>query len=105
MTLTHLEARLAPYGEPTTDQLTIWCQAVDDAICLQLDIPWPGTTMMVHSPYDDIYYHYAVAQLENGRRQYGDYTNAMAHYNSLFQAYCGYYRRNHIPKTIKSVFL
>ncbi len=105
MTLTHLEVLVSPYGEPTQEQLGQWCQTVDDALCLQLELSPPVSGLLVTSPYDDIYFHYAVAQLENNRRQYGDYANAMAHYNSLFQSFCGRYRKHHTPTTVKSILI
>ena len=61
---------------------------------------WPedgDKQLLVASPYDSIYDLHLMAQMEFALREYGNYNNSMAAFNSLLDIYACHYRNNHMP--------
>ena len=61
---------------------------------------WPeggDKQLLVSAPYDSIYDLYLMAQMEFALREYGNYNNSMAAFNSLLDIYACHYRNNHMP--------
>lgn len=61
---------------------------------------WPedgDKQLLVSSPYDSLYDLYLMAQMEFALREYGNYNNTMAAFNSLLDIYANHYRNNHMP--------
>lgn len=61
---------------------------------------WPedgDKRLLVPSPYDRLYDLYLLAQIEFAIREFGNYNNSMAAFNSLLDIYACHYRNNHMP--------
>lgn len=61
---------------------------------------WPedgDKQLLVPSPYDRLYDLYLLAQIEFAIREFGNYNNSMAAFNSLLDIYACHYRNNHMP--------
>ena len=61
---------------------------------------WPEDgykQLLVPSPYDRLYDLYLLAQIEFAIREFGNYNNSMAAFNSLLDIYACHYRNNHMP--------
>lgn len=61
---------------------------------------WPedgDKQLLVPSPYDRLYDLYLLAQIEFTIREFGNYNNSMAAFNSLLDIYACHYRNNHMP--------
>ena len=61
---------------------------------------WPedgDKQLLVPSPYDRLYDLYLLAQIEFAVREFGNYNNSIAAFNSLLDIYACHYRNNHMP--------
>lgn len=61
---------------------------------------WPedgDKQLLVPSPYDRLYDLYLLAHIEFAIREFGNYNNSMAAFNSLLDIYACHYRNNHMP--------
>lgn len=61
---------------------------------------WPedgDKPLLVSSPYDGLYDLYLMAKMEFSLREYGNYNNSMAAFNSMLDIYACHYRNNHTP--------
>lgn len=61
---------------------------------------WPedgDKRLLVPSPYDRLYDLYLLAQIEFAIREFGNYNNSMAAFNSLLDIYACHQRNNHMP--------
>ena len=56
-----------------------------------------NTVLLVPAPYDDVYLRWLEAQIDYANGEYGKYNNAMAMYNTAFDAFAKYYARNNTP--------
>ena len=54
--------------------------------------------LLVPAPYDDMYLKWLEAQIHYHNGEYDKYNNAMAMYQTVFDAFANYYRRTHMPK-------
>lgn len=54
--------------------------------------------LLVPDRYCDLYLNYLYCKIDYMNAEYARYDNEVAMYNAAFEAYAGYYRRNHIPK-------
>lgn len=57
------------------------------------------TVLLIPEPYDDIYLRWLEAQIDYYNGEYGRYNNSMMAFQSVWENYAGYYRRNHMPKS------
>lgn len=49
--------------------------------------------------FSDVYEHYLRAKIEYSEDEIAQYNNAMMAFQSAFDYFAAYYRRNHMPKT------
>jgi hypothetical protein len=62
------------------------------------------TKLLVPSPFDDMYIKWLEAQIDYANGEYDRYNNAMAMYNTLYNNYSNYYRRNNMPRGVNYTF-
>ena len=58
-----------------------------------------NTEMLVPAPFDEMYLRWLEAQMDYSSGEYDKYNNAMAMYQTAYDGYANYYRRNHMPKS------
>lgn len=56
-----------------------------------------GTVLLVPAPYDEMYLHYLIAQIEYFDQQEGRYNNANRLFESVWNDYACWYNRTHMP--------
>ena len=56
-----------------------------------------NTELLIPAPYDEAYLRWMEAQIDYANGEYGKYNNAMAMFNTLFDAFAKYYARNNTP--------
>ena len=63
------------------------------------------TELLVPAPYDDIYVHWLMMQIDLTNGEYARYNNSAKVYNSAYQDFANYYNRTHMPlgKTLKYI--
>lgn len=54
-------------------------------------------TLLVPSPYDELYLHYLEAQMDYYQGETDRYNRAMGMFQSVLTAYINYYNRTHLP--------
>lgn len=57
------------------------------------------TTLIVPSPYDDIYIKWLESKIDYANAEYAKYNNSSTAFNNAYQAFERYYNRQHMPKT------
>lgn len=57
------------------------------------------TTLIVPSPYDDIYIKWLESKIDYANAEYAKYNNTTTAFNNAYQAFERYYNRQHMPKT------
>lgn len=57
----------------------------------------PETVLLVPSPHDDMYLQWMEAQIHYYNREYDKYNNAIIMFNTAYEAYQAYYKREHLP--------
>lgn len=62
------------------------------------------TKLLVPSPFDDMYIKWLEAQIDYANGEFDRYNNAMAMYNTLYNNYSNYYRRNNMPRAVNFSF-
>ena len=55
--------------------------------------------LLVSAPYDQMYLRWLEAQIHYHNGEYDKYNNAMAMFQSVYDAFANHYRRTHLPKT------
>lgn len=58
-----------------------------------------NTELLVPAPFDEMYLRWLEAQMDYSSGEYDKYNNAMAMYQTAYDGYANYYRRNHMPKS------
>lgn len=53
--------------------------------------------LLVPAPYDEMYLHYLIAQIEYFDQQEGRYNNANSLFESVWNDYASWYNRTHMP--------
>lgn len=56
-----------------------------------------NTVLLAPEPYDDMYLRWMEAQIDYHNKEYNDYNNAIIMFNTIFDAYKGYYNGIHKP--------
>ena len=56
-----------------------------------------NTELLIPAPYDEAYIRWMEAQIDYANGEYGKYNNAMAMFNTVFDAFAKYYARNNTP--------
>lgn len=56
-----------------------------------------GTVLLVPAPYDEMYLHYLIAQIEYFDQQENRYNNANGLFESVWNDYACWYNRTHMP--------
>lgn len=56
-----------------------------------------GTVLLVPAPYDEMYLHYLIAQIEYFDQQESRYNNANRLFESVWNDYACWYNRTHMP--------
>ena len=56
------------------------------------------TTLIVPSPYDDIYIKWLESKIDYANAEYAKYNNTSTAFNNAYQAFERYYNRQHMPK-------
>lgn len=56
-----------------------------------------GTVLLVPAPYDEMYLHYLIAQIEYFDQQENRYNNANSLFESVWYDYACWYNRTHMP--------
>ena len=64
-----------------------------------------NTALLVPEPYDDMYLRWMEAQIDYHNKEYNDYNNAIIMFNTIFDAYKGYYNGIHKPVSHGKRFL
>lgn len=54
-------------------------------------------TLLVPSPYDELYLHYLEAQMDYYQGETDRYNRSMGMFQSVLTAYINYYNRTHLP--------
>lgn len=62
------------------------------------------TEMLVPSPFDEMYIRWLEAQIDYANGEYDKYNNSILMYQTVYDGYANYYRRNHMPKGRKIKF-
>lgn len=62
------------------------------------------TEMLVPSPFDEMYIRWLEAQIDYANGEYDKYNNSVLMYQTVYDGYANYYRRNHMPKGRKIKF-
>ena len=103
---------LKPNGYRQEDK-TAWLSSLDGMIMAEIigeyegetgsfsgyGMDTPGdTVLLVPAPFDEIYLYWLEAKIDYYDREFTKYNNAMAMYNSAWEAFAAYYGRNHMPK-------
>lgn len=57
----------------------------------------PDTILLAPAPHDEMYLRYLQAQMDYHNAEYGRYNNAMAMFDTAFEAYAKQYTREHMP--------
>ena len=57
------------------------------------------TTLIVPSPYDDMYIKWLEAKIDYANNEYAKYNNSSTAFNNAYQAFERYYNRQHMPKS------
>ena len=57
------------------------------------------TTLIVPSPYDDIYIKWLESKIDYANAEYAKYNNSSTAFNNAYSAFERYYNRQHMPKT------
>lgn len=86
--LSRVDAMVKKFITDTPDEVSIIIY--DDATDLQ-------TELLVPSPFDEMYLRWLEAQIDYHNGEYGKYNNAIAVFNTAFEAYKNYYNRTHMP--------
>lgn len=55
------------------------------------------TELLVPEPFDEVYLRWLEAQIDYHNGEYGKYNNAIAMYNTAYEAYRNDYNRTHMP--------
>lgn len=58
----------------------------------------PETVLLVPEPFDDMYLKWLEAQIDYYNREYSSYNNSMMAFNAVWENYCNFYGRSHMPK-------
>lgn len=59
----------------------------------------PETVLLVPEPFDDMYLKWLEAQIDYYNREYSSYNNSMMAFNAVWENYCNFYSRSHMPKS------
>lgn len=59
----------------------------------------PETVLLVPAPFDEVYLRWLEAQMDYHSGEYDKYNNAIIMYQTAYDGYANYYRRNHMPKS------
>lgn len=62
------------------------------------------TVLLVPEPYDEMYEHFLIAQIEYADHQEDRHNNAIALFDQVWDRFAGWYIRTHMPKTINLKF-
>jgi len=57
-----------------------------------------GAPLLVCAPFDEIYLRWLEAQMDYANGEYDRYNNAITMFQSAFDSFSNFYRRNHMPK-------
>lgn len=55
--------------------------------------------LSIPAPYDDIYFYYICAQIDYLNNEIVSYNNNISLFNSKWDDFAAFYRRNHVPKS------
>lgn len=89
------------YDEPT-DTNGCWVCGYNDALPGPVK-SWPedgDKPLLVGPPHDRVYDMWLISMMDFFLREYSDYNNSVAMFNSLYQEYASWYRQHHMPKGI-----
>lgn len=87
-----------------------WLSRLDERVALLVHNtgsagdPWyaedtdKDTKLMIPSPFDEIYIHWLVAQINYANGEIDKYNNAIALYNTEYEGYSDWYHRNNKPR-------
>lgn len=94
----------------TDAEKVAWLSRLDERVALLVqnagsaDGPWytadmdMDTDLLIPSPFEDIYIHWLVAQINYANGEIDKYNNAIAMYNTEYTGYSQWYHRNNMPK-------
>ena len=54
--------------------------------------------VLVQAPYNDIYFYFLSAKIDYNDNEITSYNNNISTYNSYYDDFAAFYRRNHVPK-------
>jgi len=57
----------------------------------------PGTELLVPWPYDEMYGYWLMARIDDQNMEYDKYENDRAKFNSAYDMFHDWWRRNHMP--------
>lgn len=63
------------------------------------------TVLLAAAPHDEMYLRYLEAQMDYHNAEYGRYNNAMAMFDTVYDAYAKQYTRQHMPRSKGQRFL
>lgn len=61
--------------------------------------------LRVPDRFNDLYLNYLYAKIDFNNAEYTRYNNSVMMYNAAYEAFAGYYRRNHMPKQPATMIL
>ena len=61
------------------------------------DTPLLETTLLVPSPYDELYLYWLQAQIDYNNGEINKYNNNISMFNSAYRDFTSYYNRTHMP--------
>lgn len=64
-----------------------------------------NTQLLAPPPYDEVYIRWMEAQIDYHNGEYDRYNASITLYNTAYEAFANYYRRNNMPKSAGSRFL
>ena len=56
-----------------------------------------NTELLVPAPYDDVYLRWMEAQIDYHNGEYDKFNASIIMYNTAYENYANYYKRNHMP--------
>lgn len=63
------------------------------------------TVLLVPAPYDEVYLRWMEAQIDYHNGEYDKFNASILMYNTAYEAFANYYKRDHMPRSRGSRFI
>lgn len=64
-----------------------------------------NTELLIPAPYDDVYLRWMEAQIDYHNGEYDKFNASIIMYNTAYENFANYYKRNHMPKGRRNRFV